>query len=91
MDGQCGLDDELRKIPLSRDKYFTQRILNENPMYAENPDYVFMAQQAKERYSIESQIHMSMSHGSIETNEHGQVLVPSEDAFNIFQKVPGKI
>ena len=89
VDGQCGLDDELRKIPLSRDKYFTQRILNENPMYAENPDYVFMAQQAKERYSIESQIHMSMSHGSIETNEHGQVLVPSEDAFNIFQKVPG--
>ena len=89
MSGRYGLDDEFRITPLSRDKYFTQRILNENPMYAENPDYVFMAQQAKERYSIERQIHMSMSHGSIETNEHGQVLVPSEDAFNIFQKIPG--
>ena len=58
-------------------------------MYAENHDYVFMAQQAKERHSIESQIHMAMSHGTIETNESGQVVVPSDDAFNIFQKVPG--
>ena len=48
-----------------------------------------MAQQAKERHSIESQIHMAMSHGSIETNQHGQIVVPSEDAFNIFQKLPG--
>ena len=58
-------------------------------MYAENHDYVFMAQQAKERHSIESQINMAMSHGTIETNESGQVVVPSDDAFNIFQKVPG--
>ena len=48
-----------------------------------------MAQQAKERHSIESQIHMAMSHGSIETNQHGQIVVPSEDAFNIFQRLPG--
>ena len=48
-----------------------------------------MAQQAKERHSIECQIHMSMSHGSIETNAHGQVLVPSKDAISIFQRLPG--
>ena len=87
--GEYGLDHEPRNKPLSRDKYFSQRILNENPMYAENHDYVFMAQQAKERHSIESQINMAMSHGTIETNESGQVVVPSDDAFNIFQKVPG--
>ena len=63
--------------------------MNENPIFSENADYVFMAQQAKERHSIESQIHMAMSHGSIETNQHGQIVVPSEDAFNIFQRLPG--
>ena len=70
--GKNGLDKS-REIPLSRDKYFAQRILDVNPMYAKNPDYVFMAQQAKERHAIERQISMAMSHGSIETNENGQV------------------
>ena len=59
-------------------------------MYRENADYVFMAQQACERYAIESQIKMAMSHGSIDSNEKGEpVLVPSDDAFTIFQKIPG--
>ena len=63
--------------------------MNEDPIFAENADWLFMAQQAKERFAIESQIHMAMSHGSIETNKDGQVLIPSEDVLNIFQKIPG--
>merc|ERR1712141_505824 len=59
-------------------------------MYAENADYVFMAQQACERSSIEREIHMAMSHGAIDSNEKGEpTLVPSDDAFSIFQKIPG--
>ena len=89
VEGKYGLD-EPRIQKLSRAKYFGQRIMNENTMYSENPDYVFMAQQACERYAIEREIHMAMSHGSIESSEKGEMsLVPSEDAFNIFQKIPG--
>ena len=89
VEGKYGLDHE-RTQKLSRAKYFGQRIMNENTMYSENPDYVFMAQQACERYAIEREIHMAMSHGSIESNDKGEMsLVPSEDAFNIFQKIPG--
>ena len=88
-EGKCGLNYP-RPKSLSRAKYFAQRILSVNPMYRENPDYVFMAQQACERYAIERQIQMAMLHGSIDSNEKGEpVLVPSDDAFTIFQKVPG--
>ena len=89
-EGSCGLDYENRKKALSRFKYFAQRMMNENPMYRENPDYVFMAQQACERYAIESQIKMAMSHGSIDSNKKGEpVLVPSDDVYMIFQKIAG--
>ena len=58
-EGACGLDSDRTKA-LTRAKYFAQRIMNENPMYRENADYVFMAQQACERYAIESQIKMAI-------------------------------
>ena len=45
--------------------------MNVNPIFAQNVDYVFYAQQAVERYSIERQISMSMSHGGLTTNEKG--------------------
>ena len=64
--------------------------MNVNPIFAQNVDYVFYAQQAVERFSIERQISMSMSHGGLTTNEKGEsTLIPSDDAINIFQKIPG--
>ena len=90
INGEYGLDHEDRDRVLTRTKYFSQRIMNVNQMYAENHDYVFMAQQACERFSIERQIHMAMLQGSLETNKHGEsIITPSDDAYNIFQKVPG--
>lgn len=53
-------------------------------------DFVFMAQQHVEIYALERQINMSMSHGSLEVTESdGNKLVPSNDAINIFQSIPG--
>ena len=59
-------------------------------MYASDPDYVFMAQRIVEMNALERQINMSTSHGSLEVTESdGTKLVPSADAFNIFQSIPG--
>ena len=88
-EGIYGLDYE-RSQKLSRHKYFAQRIMNEEPMYSENADYLFMAQQSVERTAIEREINMAMSQGSIKTNDKGEKsYIPSDDAFNIFQRIPG--
>ena len=88
-EGKYGLDYE-RSQKLSRHKYFAQRIMNEEPMYSENADYLFMAQQSVERTAIEREINMAMSQGSIKTNDKGEKsYIPSDDAFNIFQRIPG--
>merc|ERR1712016_8869 len=49
-----------------------------------------MGQQHIEINALERQINMSTSHGSLEVTESdGAKLVPSADAFNIFQSIPG--
>ena len=88
-EGKFGLDHE-RSQKLTRSKYYAQRIMNENPMYSENANYLFMAQQSVERSAIEREIHMAMSQGSIKTNDKGEMsYIPSDDAYNIFKKIPG--
>ena len=41
-DGQNGLDS-VRKVPLTKQQYFEQRILNEDLRFANCPEYVFSA------------------------------------------------
>ena len=88
-EGRFGLDHE-RSQKLTKNKYYGQRIMNEEPMYCENANYLFMAQQSVERSAIEREINMAMSQGSIKTNDKGEKsYIPSDDAYNIFQKIPG--
>ena len=90
VDGKFGLNHEPRKKKLTPTKFYAQRIINANNMYASDPDYVFMAQRIVEMNALERQINMSTSHGSLEVTESdGTKLVPSKDAFNIFQTIPG--
>ena len=42
--GKYGLNHK-RKKPLTPVKYFAQRILNKNPQFSQDADYVFVAQQ----------------------------------------------
>ena len=89
VEGKYGLDHE-RSQKLTRIKYYGQRIMNEKTMYSENANYLFMAQQSVERSAIEREINMAMSQGSIKTNDKGEKsYIPSDDAYNIFQKIPG--
>ena len=88
-EGRFGLDHD-RSQKLTKNKYYGQRIMNEEPMYSENANYLFMAQQSVERSAIEREINMAMSQGSIKTNDKGEKsYIPSDDAYNIFQKIPG--
>ena len=47
-DGKFGFHDD-RELKLSPMNYFSQRILNRNQKFAQDPDYLFIAQQFVER------------------------------------------
>ena len=47
-DGKFGFHDD-RELKLSPINYFSQRILNRNQTFAQDPDYLFIAQQFVER------------------------------------------
>ena len=88
--GKYGLIDEERPKPITPAKFFPQRIINKNNAFAKDHDYIFMAQAYMERYALEKQINMSLSHGTLEKTEDDQVkIVPSENKFDIFQSIPG--
>ena len=87
-DGKFGLDYE-REKKLTKAKFFAQRIMNEDPMYAMNADFLFVGQQMVETHALESKINISMSHGSLKKTGHRAKLTPSKDAYNIFQCLPG--
>ena len=81
-------DERPKKITPA--KYFPQRVMNENNLFAKDSDFIFMAQQYLERYALERQIDMSTLNGSFVTTEDDQVkMVPSDDKFSIFQSIPG--
>ena len=89
-DGKYGLYYDKRPKQISPAKYFPQRILNQNNIFAKEPDYVFMAQMFLERYALEKQIDMSLLHGTMAKTDDGRdKMVPSDDKFAVFQSIPG--
>ena len=89
-DGKYGLHFDERPKKITPAKYFPQRVMNENNVYAKDSDYIFMAQQYLERFALERQINMSTLNGSFVTTENDQIkLIPTDDKFSIFQSIPG--
>jgi hypothetical protein len=80
--GKYGLNQE-RKVPLSLQKYMIQRTMNKDPRFRHQSSYVFMAQQAVERESLEKQINIAGQRGK--PGSGGQV----QDPFSIFQNIKG--
>ena len=88
--GRNGLLDPDRPKPITPAKYFPQRILNKNNVFAKDHDYIFMAQAYMERYALERQIDMSMLNVTMDTTDDNNIkVVPSDDKFSIFQSIPG--
>ena len=87
-DGQFGLHDDRRKIKLTPAKYFSQRILNMNPKFAQDPEYVFMAEQYVERFELERQINIAMLKGSVQKSDGGSKFVSDDNVYSILKSIP---
>ncbi len=82
--GKYGLDFQ-RKLKLTPQQYFNQRLLNCDKKFATNIPYVFASVYFVERYQLEQQISVSCQKGQMQ--EKGFVNV--EDGFSVFDKIPG--
>lgn len=82
--GKFGLNQE-RERKISASDFFLQRILNKDDRFRKSQKFLFTAVYYLERKQIESQIQMSLRKGCLED----RTLLTLENAFNIFEKIPG--
>ena len=85
-DGKYGLNYK-REKPLTPVKYFASKVMNKNAQFAQDADFVFVAQQFVERYLLEGQIDVATRKGSI--NRKDGKLIQLDDGHDIFKKIPG--
>ena len=88
-DGKYGLREEERKIKLSLQEYFTQRLFNVDKRFAKDPDYLFIAQYYVERNALERQIDISYQKGKIVRTDHGTKVVQPNNVFSVFKQIAG--
>ncbi len=83
--GRGGLFEE-RKIPLSKQRYYNQRIFNEDQRCAKDLSYVIMAQQHDERDRLERIINVSGQKG---VKSNGSDFFEVKDPCSIFTAIRG--
>ena len=87
-DGKFGLDHK-RKVALSSQKYFQQRILNKDDRFAKTPGYVFAAMSHVEAARLRSNVNLSGFKGKRTTDEDGQASYTLKDPFTVLAGIPG--
>ena len=70
-----------RKVILYDQRYFIQRIRNINPIFRNDPSYVFAASQYIEQKQLQKNINVSFMRGKKITADGGQCVYTLEDAF----------
>ena len=85
-DGNCGLHDQNRKRKISATQNYNHKVLNKNRKFAEDPDFVFVAQQYLERHSFENQIAVSVQRGS---RPFGGTDIKNNNVIDVFKAIPG--
>ena len=83
-DGKCGLDAE-RVVDLTKQKYFEQRIMNEDLRFANNPDYIFAAFACCERERLDNNVGISFRRGRPSANGKHTL----DDPFSVLDNIPG--
>ena len=86
-DGKFGMDHQ-RKIKLTKQNYFVQRILNKNTKFANTPGYVFGATSYVESERLRNNANLSGYGGKKDTDGEGQVSYSLTNPFTVFDKVP---
>ena len=85
-DGKFGLDHP-RKVKLTKQKYFQQRILNKDKRFAETAGYIFAATSLVESERLRSNANLSTYKGNKITDSGGQVSYEVKDPFTVFDKI----
>ena len=88
-----------REVAVSPARYFNQRLLNHNQIFASDPDYIFFARSVYEQYLLRSSINFAMhkvkpgqlTAGTIKQNYRGTIdrYVASDNAFSFMSQVKG--
>ena len=86
-DGKAGLHDKSRKRKISPVQNYNQKCLNHDRRFAEDADFLFVAQQSLEKHSFENQISISTQRG-VSKSGNGNVL-KSNSFIDVFKTVVG--
>ena len=89
--GEFGLHDSLRKIKLSPIKYLNQRMLNINKVFVKNKTFLFSAVFYLEIYMLMYRIRISFLHGKFMYGDGKRAYLKINDAFQIFDAIPGSL
>ena len=84
-DGKCGLHHK-RKVRLTDQNYFVQRILNQDARFSKSTGYVFAAAAYIEQKQLSSKANISFMRGK-KTERNGIAEYELNDAFTVFEGV----
>ena len=85
-DGSNGKDQE-RKIKLTEQKYFIQRICNKEQRFAKSPAYVYAALAYIEKKQINRNINLAGTRGKKVINEAGGQTYELDDAYRVLEEM----
>ena len=87
--GKWGLHDEERGIKITPQQFILQRILNLNPVFAQNKPFIFSAVYYIERYQLESKVNISYMRGKMKSDGKGKEFLQMDDGFSVFDNIRG--
>ena len=87
-DGKFGISHE-RKVKLTKQNYFQQRLLNVDDRFAKTPGYLFGAMSVVEAERLRSNANLTGMKGKRNVGPGGHVTYQLEDPCTVFEKIPG--
>ena len=87
-DGKFGLSHE-RKVKLTKQNYFQQRLLNVDDRFAATPNFTFTAMSVVEAERLRSNANLTGMKGKRSMGGGGHAVYQLEDPCAVFEKIPG--
>ena len=88
-DGLNGLHDPNREREISVFQNYNSKLFNKNQKFAQDSDFVFMAQQHHERNRFESQISVNVQRGTKKKMPDGSTKIKNNNVMDVFKNIPG--
>ena len=88
-DGKGGLHDPKREKKITTQQWIMQKVVNVNPVFAQNKPFLFSAVQYVEQQQLMSRMNISFMRGKMTFSEDGGKFLQTEDGFNVFDGIPG--